>query len=159
MSTQTKFLISTVLIVAGVVLRLVPHPWNAAPITAIALLCGVYLGIQYALVVPLVAMLIGDAFIGGYTFPIMLAVYASFGVSGLLGAWLRPHRTPLAIGVVSILASTQFFLLTNLAVWQFSGMYAHTFVGLANCFVAFIKGSHFSTFKSVMAIRLFAAAS
>jgi hypothetical protein len=134
MNTKTKVLIAALLILFGVLLRLLPHAANMTPLIAIALVSGVYLGRSYALLVPLIAMIASDIFIGFYSTPIMLSVYASMALAGLLGFALRDHRRTEARIAVSFTASTLFFLVTNWAVWQFGTMYAHSLSGLVESY-------------------------
>ena len=125
-------------IIAAVALRLLPHLPNFAPIAAMALFGGTYLpagrhGLnkKYALIVPLIALLIGDIFIGFYSPLIMGAVYGSFLVIGLIGLWLRKHKTlPYIIGA-SLLGSIIFFLVTNFAMWAIPhSFYPHNLGGI-----------------------------
>ena len=134
MSTKNKVIVSAILIALGVVCRLLPHAFNFAPIAGIALFCGVYLGKKYVLVVPAVSMLIGDIFLGFYSWPLMAAVYGSFIFAGGLGWLIRNHKSAAIILGSSVLASVVFFIFTNLAVWQFSGWYLHTAAGLIQAF-------------------------
>jgi len=136
MTKQTKLIVSLILITLGVTCRLLPHLWNFAPIAAIALFAGVYLGRRYALILPIVAMLIGDLFLGFYSWPVMLAVYGSFALVGLLGTWIKKHKSLETVLAGSLLASVIFFMATNWAVWQFSPWYAKSLAGLIQCFVA-----------------------
>jgi len=124
----------SLLILIAVVIRLLPHPANVAPIGALALFGGVYLNKKYALVVPLIAMVISDYFLGFDT--TMPFVYGSFFLIGLLGLWLRDHKSPQHVVAGSLLGSVLFFLITNFGVWLVSGMYAKTFSGLLACYVA-----------------------
>lgn len=130
MTKQTKLLISIILIVLGVSCRLLPHAWNFAPIAAIALFAGVYLGRRYAVSLPIIAMLIGDLFIGFYEWPLMLAVYGSYVMIGLAGTLIKKHKSLETVIAGSLGASILFFLVTNLAVWQFSPWYAKSLAGL-----------------------------
>ena len=134
MDKKTKIIISAILITLGVVCRLLPHIWNFAPIAAIALFAGVYLGRRYALVLPLLTMLIGDLFLGFYSWPVMLAVYVSFVLVGFLGTLIKKHKSVETVLAGSILASVIFFLATNWAVWQFSPWYAKNLAGLMQAF-------------------------
>src|ERR1700733_8993168 len=85
-------LISVLLIIIfAVVLRLLPHPPNVAPIAAMALFGGAYLNKKYALVVPLIALFISDIFLGFYSG--MIFVYGSFFLTGLIGLWLQRHMS------------------------------------------------------------------
>jgi hypothetical protein len=73
--------------------RLLPHPANFTAIGAIALFGGVYLEKRFAFVVPILAMLMSDYFIGFYSG--MYWVYGSFVLIGLIGVWLKNHKKPL----------------------------------------------------------------
>lgn len=112
----------------AVVLRLVPHPPNVAPIAALALFGGCYLDKRYALVLPLVAMFVSDFFIGFHD--TMLFVYASFLLTGLLGMSLRKHRNIRSIIIITLISSVLFFLITNFGVWLVSSLYPRTIEGL-----------------------------
>src|SRR3989344_6283573 len=80
----------TIIILIAVFLRLIPHPPNFAPITAMALFGGIYISKRYALFIPLLALFISDIFLGFHD--TMIFVYGSFLVSGLIGLLLRNHR-------------------------------------------------------------------
>ena len=130
MDKKTKLIIAAVLVVLGVTCRLLPHLWNFAPIAAIALFAGVYLGKKYAVLLPIIAMSIGDIFLGFYAWQMMIVVYASFVLIGLMGVWMKRHKSVETVLASSIVASVLFFLATNWAVWQFSPWYAHSLQGL-----------------------------
>lgn len=118
------------LITAAIILRLLPHPPNFAPITAIALFSATILPRRWGIIIPLLAMIISDAYLGYYQWPIMAAVYLSFAASGLIGWWVRRNYSINAIWGGALFASIIFFLITNAAVWAFSGMYEPTLTGL-----------------------------
>lgn len=123
-------------IVAAVILRLLPHLPNFAPIAAMALFGGVYLNKKYALIVPLAAMVISDIFIGFYNPWILASVYGSFILIGLLGVWLRNNKTVPNVLGASLLGSVGFFLITNFAVWAVPhSFYPHTLQGLMNSYM------------------------
>jgi len=117
----------------GVVMRLVPHLPNFAPITAIALFGGLYLDKKYALVLPLVIMFISDFFLGFHD--TLVFVYVSFLISGLLGLWARKQKTAGRILLVTLLASTIFFLITNFGVWVAGHIYTKDAQGLLSAFI------------------------
>lgn len=124
------------LIFFAIILRFLPHWPNFAPITALALFGGVYLrDKKFALVLPLAVMLVSDFFIGFYSWPVMLSVYLSFGVSGLLGLWLKKHKKIGNTIGVTLIASLQFYLITNFAVWAFGTMYPPTGAGLLQSYI------------------------
>lgn len=124
------------LIFGAVILRFLPHAPNFAPITALALFGGTYLkDKRLAVILPLAAMLISDYFIGFYNLPILVSVYLSFGISGILGLQLRQHKNLSNILGVTLLASIQFYLITNFAVWAFGTMYPPTVGGLSQSYI------------------------
>lgn len=138
------------LIFAAVILRLIPHAPNFAPVTAIALFGGTYLrNKKLAIFVPLAAMLVSDIFIGFYDFKIWLSVYLSFAISGLLGLWLRRRKDLGNTMAVTLMASVQFYAITNFAVWAFGTMYAPTASGLLASYVnalPFFRNTLYSDF-------------
>ncbi len=138
-------------ILAGAVLRLLPHLPNFAPIAAMALFGGTYLNKKYALFVPIFVMLVSDYFIGFYNPWIMFSVYSSFILIGLVGLWLKKHKTaPNVIGA-SIIGSILFYIVTNFAVWVVPhSMYAHNLQGLLQ---SYIMGLPF--FRNTLAGDLF----
>jgi hypothetical protein len=134
--TFITFAIGIAFVTVAVLSRLLPHPLNFTPLTAIALFGGVYFSRRFALIVPLIALLISDAVIGFYG--AMLWVYGGFIVAGFIGMWLRNHKTPLFVAGGTLASSTIFFLLTNFGVWATGTMYVHNWAGLSECFVAAI---------------------
>lgn len=124
------------LLILAITLRFVPHLANFAPIGAIAIFGGLYLPKKWAVILPLGAMILSDLFIGFYDWKIMLAVYLSFAVYGLIALAVRKRKNPLLIAGGTLLGSLSFFLLTNLAVWLFGTMYSHTLIGLVQCYSA-----------------------
>jgi len=130
------------LIAAGVSLRLLPHPANFAPITAIAIFGGAVLPRRISVWVPLGAMMVSDLFIGFYD--IIWVTWGCYLLIALAGShWFRKPtlRTGAAI---TLSASLFFFAVTNLAVWIWSGMYAHTWHGFVQCYamaLPFFRGT------------------
>jgi hypothetical protein len=128
------------MLLACVVLRIVPHPWNFAPVGATSVFVGRTLPVRIGVPVLFAAMLLGDialARLKGY--PLFTAatpfVYAGFAVQLLLGRWLRARRGG-AIGA-AVLGSMAFFTLSNFGVWV-GGLYGFTLGGLAACYWAAI---------------------
>lgn len=142
--------------------RLIPHMPNFAPITAMALFGGTYLGRKYALLVPFLTMILSDyllLYINPYNTQIFnfshiyppqalfhsttIAVYGSFLISGLVGLWLKNHKTPATIIFSALFCSIQFFIITNAAVW-IAGMYDRSVLGLWESYIAgipFFRGT------------------
>ena len=129
MNKKHLILIVTMIIV-GFALRLLPHPANFAPIMALALFSGLYLPKRLNVIIPVVAMLLSDIFLGFYSLPIMFTVYSSFILVTVFGVWLKKHKSFKNTVATTLAGSTIFFLVTNFSVWAFGTMYSHNFVGL-----------------------------
>lgn len=109
-------LMAAAMVAFAIIARLLPHPANFAPIAALALFSGSYLPKRSALWLPLLAMIASDAIIGFYGIT-MLYVYGSFGLTGLIGMWLKYHRSARLVVTASLVSSVLFFLITNAGVW------------------------------------------
>ena len=122
---------------ATVLLRLLPHPANFAPVTALALFTGTYCTrfSRWMLIVPIGAMVISDIFIGTYDWRIMSAVYGSFLVVGAIGIYVGKHKRLRSVLFSSISASIIFYLTTNFAVWLFGTLYPATLEGLMTSYL------------------------
>lgn len=119
----------------GAALRLLPHPPNFAPIAAIALFGGVYLSKKFALAIPILAMLVSDVFLGFYEPLLMVSVYGSFVLCGLVGSWLRRRKKWYTLLGGSLACSVLFFVITNFAVWAFTPWYEKTLAGFVQCYI------------------------
>src|SRR5215510_12487801 len=89
-TAMSRLIIPVLMVLMAAFSRLLPHPPNVAPITALALFSGVYLGRKYSFIIPIAAMVLSDLFIGFYSG--VLWVYAAFLAIGGIGVWLRTHR-------------------------------------------------------------------
>lgn len=123
------------LIAAGAVLRIVPHPWNFAPIGALALFGGAVLPGTLGLAVPLAALVLSDAVLGFY--PGIGWVYGSYLLIALLGRALRGRRPTGRVVAYSVAASVLFYVVTNFGEWL-GPLYPHTPAGLVASYVAAI---------------------
>ncbi|MEK7185550.1 MAG: DUF6580 family putative transport protein [Patescibacteria group bacterium] len=130
MSKKELIFVSLAIISVGIASRLLPHPWNTTPVTAIAIFSSAYLGFRYSFAIFLAIMFVTDIFLGFYQWQIMLAVYGSFATAALIGLFLRKKKTVGLILVSALSSSVLFFLITNWAVWQFGTMYEHSLTGL-----------------------------
>ena len=92
-----RFWLAFALVGVGVVCRVVPHPWNFAPIGAIALFGGAKFERRaFAIVIPLLTMLIGDAIIGFHS--AMPVIYATYALIAVIGMLLRNRESVPAVG-------------------------------------------------------------
>lgn len=134
---MTKHAAAFLLITLAALSRLMPHPPNFTPVAAIALFGGAYLDKRFALIVPLAAMLVSDWFLGFHS--LMPFVYGSLLAIGLIGIWLKAHKTLGWTLAATLSASVLFFVVTNFAVWLMpNSMYPKTTEGLIACYVAAI---------------------
>ncbi len=138
------------IVIVGVASRhwLIDIP-NFKPVAALCLFAGFFFRrYSVALLALACIMLISDWQLGSYQWQVALAVYGSLGFACGLG-WMIQKRVNhgsrllgcrhwAAFGLCSLAMSTAFFVLTNLAFWQFSGCYASDAGGLVNCFSAAI---------------------
>lgn len=136
MSTTTKLYLGTALILAAAFSRLIPHPMNFAPITAIALFGGMYFDKKFAPILPLFALIISDYFLGFYQG--ITWVYGSFVLITFLGIFASRKKSFGMVAGSTIAGSILFFIVTNFGVWQSGILYPITFDGLVACYVAAI---------------------
>lgn len=130
---NTQMIIAIGLVIIGVMLRLVPHIPNFAPVGAIALFGGALLNWRLALWLPLGVMMLSDMVLGGY--PGIEFTWAGFLLVVLWGMMFRRRRFLSRVTIGAIGSSGIFFVVSNFGVWVASGMYAHTASGLAECYV------------------------
>jgi hypothetical protein len=119
----------------GALSRVIPHPANFAPITAMALFGGVYLNKKQALTLPILAMVLSDLIIGFDSLPMRFSVYGSFLVAVFIGFWIKKHKSSKNIVFASLFSSILFFVITNLAVWALGTMYVKNLSGLTECYL------------------------
>ena len=129
---QLNLALAVCLIAIAVILRILPHPANFAPVAAVALFGGAVLPKKVALLVPLLAMMSSDAIIGFHS--LVAVTWSCYVLIALASSrWLRNGN--FARGSFLTLSSSMFFfVVTNFAVWLTSGMYTHTMAGLVRCF-------------------------
>lgn len=157
--------LAIILIAVAAGLRLAPHAPNFAPVGALALFGGAYLKKQWSYIIPIMAMLVSDLFLGFYTPQIMAAVYISFILIVFLGSLARNNKNIGRIAILTLSGSIAFFVITNFTVWAFTPMYQQTITGLINCYIAalpffrntvlgdlFYTGVLFSSFEAIMPI-------
>jgi hypothetical protein len=129
------------------------HWWNIAPLAAMSLIGGMYLGRRFALWVPLAVLVLTDLILNiqmGYSLIYWPRAfdYGAFLLIGLLGLWARERKPGVKIGA-ALATPFLFFLISNFAVWLFglslaNAPYARTFSGLAECYAAglpFLRGT------------------
>ena len=124
------------LIGLDVAARVLPHAPGFMPVAASALFAGRMLRYPVlAVVVPLRGML-SDLALPGEDWRIQPVVYAAVVLPAVAGMAARRWRGVFPVVAGTIANSLIFFVLTNVAVWAFSGMYPLTLQGLVQCYVA-----------------------
>ena len=121
------------LVMAGIALRVLPHPDNFTPVTAIALFSGVVLAPQVALALPLIVMIASDLMIGPHAlYPL---TWGSFFLVSLLGVAIRKDTRISRIFLGTLGGSLLFYLVTNFGVFLFQNLYEKSLSGLVQCYV------------------------
>lgn len=134
--------------------RLLPHPWNFAPVTASAIFGGMYLSKKWAFIIPLGSMLVADLFLG-FSLTDVPFVYGSIALSALIGGWIGAKREQKAVFITSLLfgtlsSSVLFYVVTNFGSWLTLSMYSKDLTGLMQSYVMAIP-----FFKNSLAGDLF----
>jgi hypothetical protein len=132
------FYLLTLMVAAS---RFLPHPPNVACVGALGLFAGCYLAGKRAYLVPIAVLAISDlvgqslgiAGMGFYNPVTMAAVYAGALLAVPVGRWMRKQSSWTRVPAGSIVASTLFFLVSNLGVWM-GGWYPMTGAGLLSCY-------------------------
>lgn len=130
-----RFVFLITIVVFGAFMRLVPHWPNFTPIAAMALFGGAYFSRKYlAFLIPLAALFLSDLLLGFHGN--MIAVYAAFSISVLIGFMLRRKVNAGTVVGASLTISVLFFLITNFAAWVASPIYPANFAGLMQSYAA-----------------------
>ena len=129
---MNKLIIIAIIIFAAFT-RLIHHPPNFTPIIAIGLFGGAYFqDRRLAFLIPLITMIISDAFLGFHA--TMIFVYSSLIFVSMMGMSLKNRITLTNCTVITFGGSLLFFLVTNFGVWIMSGFYEKSIVGLLTCY-------------------------
>ena len=128
-------IVLVLLIVFAAAARFWPHPPNFAPVAAVALFSGVYLGKRAAILAPIVAMAISDAFLGFHN--LVPITWGSMALVGVIGWWVRERKNAGTIVAGSLAGSALFYVLTNFGAWvvNHGGLYSYDLAGLTRGFI------------------------
>lgn len=121
-------------ILVAIAARFIPHMPNLAPVTALAIFSAVYLPKKQAIIIPLAVRFISDIFLGFFSWPLMIAVYAAHIASVGIGLWVKSSAEGsasrwLKIGGAGFISAIIFFLVTNFVMF-YPGHYPQNFAGL-----------------------------
>ena len=132
------FPISLILILA--LARLIPHPPNFTPIIAVAIMSGYFFkNINLSFLTLVVAMLIGDLFIGFYEN--MIFVYASLLLITFVFYKISKKINFKSLFIYGFIGSLIFFIISNFGVWALGSpgvydiAYDKNFNGLLQCYI------------------------
>jgi hypothetical protein len=119
-----------------VVARLLPHAPGFLPVAASGLFAARVLRIPaLAILVPVLGMILSDMALPGEDWRIQLVGFAAISIPALAGILSRRWPGALPVVVTVVASSLSFFLLSNGAVWAFSGIYPLNFAGLTQCYI------------------------
>lgn len=151
-----RFAAVTLLIVLAAASRLIPHPFNFAPMGAMALFGAAHFQRKWmAFAIPFAAHWLSDLWFMHVVYPQHYAgatlfapesgwIYGTYALIALLGLFtLRRVTIPRVIGS-ALGASAIFFLVTNFVCWPGNAAYAQDLGGLMACYAAglpFLKGT------------------
>lgn len=118
----------------AILIRLMPHPANFAPVGAVALLGGMLLPRKFAYWSVIAVIVLSDLVIGLH--PLVLWTWGSFALIALISNRLLGDRkvgvSRLALSAIG--GGTLFFVITNAGVWLQGGLYERSLQGLVQCF-------------------------
>ncbi len=127
------------LILLAVLGRFLPHPSNVTPVGAVSLVGGAKLDKIWRWAVPFIALALSDYLLGifkGVT-PWSIVtpfIYGAFAINIFLGRFIKGDHRYLKLGGLSLVASLQFFLISNFGVWAEGVLYPKTAAGIVQCY-------------------------
>lgn len=143
--TQNKYfwIIFMVFIVA--ISRLLPHPWNFTPVTAMFLFSGAKLERNFRnFFIPLAALFLSDVLINSIIYHGEFSrifydgfqyIYLAYFIIYFFNNIFKPQLNSRLI-VYSFISSIIFFLVTNFAAWIHDPMYVKSIAGLLSSYAA-----------------------
>jgi hypothetical protein len=125
------------LVALDVAARLLPHAPGFLPVAASGLFAARTLRIpSLAVAVPVLGMVLSDVALAGEDWRIQAVGFAAIAIPAVASIASRRWSGVVPVIAVMVPSSILFFLLSNGAVWVFSGMYPPTLSGLAQCYAA-----------------------
>lgn len=136
-----RYFVASAWIVLGVVARLIPHPANVTPMTAISTFGGAQLGRFLGLALTMLTLVISDVLLslvyGHEAFGLWsIFTYTGFAAIVFAGSFLHKRLTVLRTVAVILGSSLGFWIWTNFGAWLTSGLYPISFEGLVACYGA-----------------------
>lgn len=151
---KKRFLILSGFILVAAVSRLVPHPYNFAPIGAMSIFGAAYFADKrMSFMIPLIAMFVSDLLVNNLLYaayydsfvlvrPESLWVYGAVALMVVAGIFILKKVNMKRVAGGSLAASVIFFLVTNFGAWVGNPMYPQTFYGLMSSYAMGIPFFH-----------------
>jgi hypothetical protein len=149
-----RILTISAFILLAAVSRMIPHPYNFAPLGAMSLFGAAYFSNKkLAFALPLLAFFVSDLLVNnilyadyysGFVFlsPGFYWTYGAIAAIVVLGILMLKKIDYKRVIAGSLSASLLFFLISNFGVWVASPMYPMTFEGLMACYTFAIPFFH-----------------
>ena len=137
---MTHFRFFLILLLLSVAFRIIPHAPNFNPEIVFALAIGQLFNQRFALLAVLALAIFSDlagSVVSGYSAfgSWTLFTYSAVIMIALLGSQYATQLKSTKFIVAALGSSLGFWIWTNVSTYLFSGLYAHTLVGLAECYV------------------------
>ena len=126
----------TLVIALATLAYLLPHPFGATSLGALALYSGALGRSGSSWGTPFIPLTLGLVVTGLFEPIVMVFVFAGYALSTLAGRWfLRENRTPSRWGAAIGCGAAIFYLVSNFSMWL-AGFYPQTAAGLLACYIA-----------------------
>ncbi|MBM9576646.1 hypothetical protein JWG45_05700 [Leptospira sp. 201903070] len=136
--------VSTLAVILAGISRFLPHPSNFTSIGAMTVYSGARVRGWKSFLFPMFILLTTDYILSrvhNYEmfYEGFFLVYFSLMINVFLGkCFLKNQKNLMFVSGVALLASVQFFTISNFSVWAFSSLYTKTWDGLLTCYLVAI---------------------
>lgn len=144
-SKNNKLFLLCSLVFATALTRLMPHPWNFTPVTALFIFTGAISGKKFTnFLIPLSAVLLSDFLLNNFIYRTAnftffyegaFYIYLAYLLIFILNLYLKVDNKKNIIGS-SLISSIIFFLITNFAAWSGNPLYTQNVSGLITSYAA-----------------------
>lgn len=142
---ENKYFWVAMLIIVTALSRLLPHPWNFTPVTALFIFGGAKSGKSFFyFLLPMATVLVSDILLNNFVYNLpgrtlfyegALYVYLAYVLIFALNYILKPE-IGLKLAASSFTSSVLFFALTNFAAWTGNPVYSQDLSGLITSYSA-----------------------
>ena len=151
---KKRFIVLSGFIIIAALSRLIPHPYNFAPLGAMSIFGAAYFtDKKFSFLLPLIAFFISDllvnnliysSYYGGFVLftPGFYWMYGSMALIVLAGIFILKKVNLKTVVAGSLSASVIFFLVTNFGAWLGSPIYPNGLEGLLMSYTAGIPFFH-----------------